>query len=287
MIEVKKSLVRQLLPKRDVLSHKGQNGRVLIVGGSIDYFGAPVLAGLGALYSGADLAYLYVPESNFNDTRNYCADFIVKKYPGEYLTPRATESIIEFGKKCHCLLIGPGLGEREQTVEAVVTILNELHIPTVIDADGLLALKKIEKFPLQQPIVVTPHKVELQELIDREVNIDENDQKSLVLLRSLAMDLHINVLLKGHSDYIASDEGFVEVNRSGNAGMTVGGTGDVLAGMVASFMAQGLEGFDAARCGAYLNGKAGDLLRKKMGYCYTASDLAKALPEVILLKNFL
>lgn len=276
--QVKKSVVRDLLPKRSEQSHKGQNGKVLIVGGSIDYYGAPILAGLGALYSGADLVYLYVPECNFECTRSMYPDFIVKKYPGEYLTQRHAENIIDFGKKCDSILIGPGLGEREQTVDAVLEIVNGLHIPTVLDAQAMMVLKKIEKFPLSQPFIITPHAQEFKNLVDKDVVIKESDPKSVVLLRSLSMDLHINVLLKGPVDYISSDDGLVELNITGNAGMTVGGSGDVLAGVAATFFAHGLEGFDAARSAAYYVGRAGDLLKKQKGYHFSASDIAMTLP---------
>lgn len=279
--EIKKSDVRNLLPKRLANSHKGQNGKVLIVGGSVDYYGAPVLAGLGALYSGADLVYLYVPECNFECSRSLYPDFIVKKYPGEFLTERYAEAIIEFGKGCSAALIGPGLGEREQTQAAVLEIVKELHIPLVLDAEAMMVLKKAEKFPLAQPIVITPHQNEFQNLVDREIKIDESDSKSVVLLRSISMDLHINVLLKGKTDYVSSEEGLVEVNHTGNAGMTVGGSGDVLAGVVASFLAQGLEPFDAAKCAAYYVGRAGDMLKDKKGYLFSASDIAMMLPYAI------
>ncbi len=279
--QIKKSTVKGLIPRRDPKSHKGENGRVLIVGGSSDYSGAAILAGLGALNSGADLVYIYVPECNFDVTRMQYPDFVVKKYPGEFLTERATDKIIEFGKKCDSVLIGPGLGDRESTISAVLEIVKELHIPTVLDAEAMSVLKKIDKFPLQQPLVITPHKNEFQNLVNRDVLVKEEDPKSVILLRSLSMDLHINVLLKGSMDYVSSHEGFVETNITGNAGMTVGGSGDVLAGVVATFLAQGLEAYDAARCAAYVTGTAGDLLMKQKGYCYSASDIAMVLPYAI------
>lgn len=279
--EIKKSVAQNLLPRRQPDSHKGQNGRVLIVGGSIDYYGAPLLSALGALNSGADLVRIFVPECNFECSRSLYPDFIIKKYPGEFLTSRHAESIVEFGKNCDSVLIGPGLGDREQTVEAVLEILSTLHIPTVLDAEAMMALKKVGNFPLQQQIVITPHQNEFQNLVDREMIVDGNDAKSVVLLRSISMDLHINVLLKGPVDYVSSEEGVVETNRTGNAGMTVGGSGDVLAGVVATFLAQGLEGFDAARCAAYYVGHAGDLLKKQKGYNFSASDIAMMLPYAI------
>ena len=279
---IKKSTVRALLPKRGADSHKGQNGRVMIVGGSIDYYGAPILAGLGALYSGADLVHLYVPECNFECTRSMYPDFIVHKYPGEYLTQPYAKDIIEFAKnKCDSILIGPGLGDRESTMEAVLEIVKELHLPTVLDAEAMMVLKKIEKFPLAQPFIVTPHKNEFRHLVDRDVLVTENDPKSVVLLRSLSMDLHLNVILKGRVDYVSSDDGFVELNVTGNAGMTVGGSGDVLAGVAATFFAQEMEGFDAARCAAFYVGYAGDLARKQKGFNYSASDIAMTLPYAI------
>lgn len=279
--EIKKSLAKELLPRRQPDSHKGQNGRVLIVGGSIDYYGAPVLAALGAINSGADLVRIYVPECNFECSRSLYPDFIVKKYPGEFLTPRYASEIAEFGKNCDSVLVGPGLGDREQTLEAVMEIINNLHIPTVLDAEAVMALKKVASFPLQQQLVITPHQNEFQNLVDREMVVNENDSKSIVLLRSVSMDLHINVLLKGMVDYVSSEEGVVELNRTGNAGMTVGGSGDVLAGVVATFLAQGLEGFDAARCAAYYVGCAGDLLKKQKGWNFSASDIAMMLPYAI------
>lgn len=273
--------IKGLIPKRDPASHKGQNGRVLIVGGSIDYYGAPVLAGLGALYSGADLVHLYVPECNFDVTRSMYPDFIVKKYAGERLSERAAAEIVKYGKNMDSVLIGPGLGDGETVVEGVLEIIKNLHIPTVLDANAISALKSVEKFPLQQRMVITPHHNEFRNLIDREIDVEDKDSKSIILLRSISMDLHINVLLKGPRDYISSEEGYVEVNNTGNAGMTVGGSGDVLAGVVATLLAQRLEGYDAARAAAFLLGKAGDKLKKKKGFNYSSSDLAFMLPEVM------
>ncbi len=278
---IKEAFVRKLMPVRRSDSHKGENGRVLIVGGSLDYFGAPILAGLGAFYSGADLVYLYVPECNFECTRSFYPDFIVKKYKGEHLTKEAASKIIEFGKNCDSILIGPGLSDNEEVIEGVLKIVTELHIPTVLDAQAISVLKKIDKFPLEQTIVVTPHHNEFQNLVDREIVVNEADTKSVILLRSVSMDLHLNVILKGQIDYISSEEGVVEKNITGNAGMTVGGSGDVLAGVTATFLAQGMEGFDAARCSAYYVGKAGDLLKKSMGFNFIASDIAKAMPYVL------
>ncbi len=284
--QIKHSVVKNLLPVRSDKSHKGENGRVLIVGGSIDYHGAPILSASAAIYSGADLVYLYVPECNFDCTRSISPDFIVKKYAGDFLTEEYVDEIVEFGKKCDSILIGPGLGERKETMNAILKIVKKLHIPTVLDTSAMMILKEIEKFPLPQPFIVTPHQNEFKYLINRDSFIDEADTKSVVLLRSLSMDLHINVLLKGHKDYVSSEEGAVEVNTTGSSGMTVGGTGDVLAGVAVSFLAQKLDGFDAARCAAYYTGRAGEKLKRKKGVCFSASDLAMMLPDVLKKRLF-
>jgi ADP-dependent NAD(P)H-hydrate dehydratase / NAD(P)H-hydrate epimerase len=275
--EIKSSVLKKLMPMREAGSHKGENGRVLIVGGSMEYFGAPVLAGMGAISSGADLVFLYVPECIFDVARHYYPDFIVRKFKGDYLNNEAASEIVEFGKEVDSILIGPGLGKKEESLEAVLSIIEKLPIPTVLDTSAMLALKKASKFPFDQPITITPHANEFKNLVDKDVHITEDDPKSVVLLRSLSMDLHINVLLKAPIDLVASEEGIVEKNVTGNAGMTVGGSGDVLAGAVASLMAQGWDGFDAARAAAYYVGQAGDILKKQKGYNFTASEIAGAL----------
>ncbi len=280
--KIKGIQISKLMKARKPDSHKGENGRVMIIGGSLEYYGAPVLAGLGALYSGADLVYLLVPECNFDCSRSLYPDFFVQKYEGENFNMAAAKELVEFAKKkCDSVVIGPGLGKNEGVIEAVKYVVENLNIPTVLDADAIAVLKDIERFPLNQIIVATPHQNEFRELVDRDVTVGAKDTQSVVLLRSVAMDLHISILLKGHIDFVTSDDGYMELNENGNAGMTVGGSGDVLAGMVGTFLAQGMPGYDAARLAAYFNGEAGDKLKKLKGFNFSASDLALKLAEVV------
>jgi len=275
--EVKVSVLKKVLKKRDPFSHKGENGRVLIIGGSEEFYGAPVLAAKAALRAGADLVYLYVPECNFEVTRGFLPDFIVKKYKGEYFSPRAADEIIDFGKTCDAVLMGPGMGDKESVVEGVLEVLKNLRIPTILDADAIQALKKIKKFPLEQDVLITPHRNEFSNLVDREISLNEMDTQSMILMRSIAMDLHLNIVLKGPVDLIASDEGELVKSRTGNAGMTVGGTGDVLAGIAASLVAQGNNCFIAGQAAAWVNGAAGDLAYKKLGVGLIASDVVEEI----------
>lgn len=277
--ELKANDIRKLYPRRAADSHKGMNGCLMIVGGSIDYYGAPVLSGLGALYGGADLVHLFVPECNFDVSRSLYPDFIVHKLPGDYLDVKGITPITEFSKRCDAILLGPGLGEREETMEALSKLVKALEIPTVLDANAIQVFQKIKEVPLQ-PIVLTPHHNEFETLTGKDIKISGSMSNKVVLLRTLATDLKINILLKGPEDLIASEDGEVVKNGTGNAGMTVGGSGDVLSGFVTSLIAQGATPFAACQVAAHINGRAGDELFKLKGYNFSASDLALELPFV-------
>lgn len=285
---LKRSEIKALFPLRKAESHKGMNGRVLIIGGSTDYYGAPILSAMGALNAGCDLVYLYVPECNFDVTRNTAPDFIVKKYSGDCFNKKAAIEIANFAKTCHAALIGPGIGETESVIEGAIEFLRRVHIPTVLDSYAIYTLKKVKEFPFEQPIIITPHLNEFGKLVDKELDISnfaELERKKLLYLQMLSKELYINIVLKGKVDYISSDRGDVVKNVTGNAGMTVGGTGDVLGGFIASLISQGASPINACKAAVFANGLAGENLFKKKHYCYTASDLANELPYTI--KNIL
>lgn len=278
---LKRSHIRKAFPVRDRDSHKGLNGKVLIVGGSIEYYGAPLLSALGSLYSGADLVYLFVPESNFDVTRSLYPDFIVKKFPGQYLTHTGVREILEFSTKCDSILIGPGMYDREVTVRAILELIEELQIPTVLDSTAIEVLKHVKEVPLSQPIVVCPHKNEFENLTLKEIK-DLNDTDELVkFIRTIATEMKISILLKSPTDIIASAKGDITFNKNGNAGLTVGGSGDVLAGVIASMIAQGVTPYEACQISAFIIGYTGDYLYKQKDYCFSATDLALELPFTI------
>jgi len=278
---LKKGYVKKIFPKRLDDSYKGQNGKVLIVGGSIDYYGAPLLSALGALYSGADLVYLFVPESNFDITRSLYPDFIVKKFPGQYLTHSGVAEILEFAGKCDSILIGPGMHDREVTVRAILELIESLRIPTVLDSTAIEVLKLVKEVPLPQPIVVCPHKNEFENLTNREIKENKNIDELVQFIRTIATEMKINILLKSPMDVVASEDGEIAFNKTGNAGLTVGGSGDVLAGVIASLIAQKAAPYDAAQIAAFITGITGDFLEKQKGNCFSATDLALELPFTI------
>jgi ADP-dependent NAD(P)H-hydrate dehydratase / NAD(P)H-hydrate epimerase len=270
-----KSGVKKMLKDRETDSHKGDNGRLLIVGGSEFIHGAPLLAVKGAYRAGVDLVYLFVPEALVDVARTAMPDVIVQGFSGEHFSREAAKEVIEFGPRADALLIGPGFMDEEEAVNGVLDVLNGLHLPTVLDTSAIFALKKISKFPLEQEIIITPHRNEFRNLVDRDMDIQETDTQSMILLRSIAMDLHINIILKGASDLVASEEGEIVRNVTGNSGMTVGGTGDVLAGVAGAFLAQGNSAFVSSQAAVYVTGLAGDVAKKRYGDGFMASDVAE------------
>lgn len=284
---IKKSEVVKNFPRRDPASHKGDNGRVLIIGGSINYFGAPVLAGLGALNSGADLVYLLVPECNFEVSRSFYPDFIVRKYPGNFLNSRALDNISELLDKVDAVLIGPGLAEEAEILRTVTLIIKKAKCPVILDAQAIPAIAQLgliggraENNNALPPIIITPHRNEMNELLEGET-LPENMEEQVKAVEDFAKKWNVTVLLKGHTDIIASPNRETRANLTGNAGMTVGGSGDVLAGFVTSLIAQHARPYEACISAAFLMGSAGDNLYKSKGYNFIATDLAQELPYTI------
>lgn len=280
---IKKSEIAKIFPRRDSNSHKGDNGRVLIIGGSINYFGAPILAGLGALNSGADLVYLLVPECNFEVTRSFYPDFIVRKYPGNFLNSRIFDHIDELLNKTDSVLIGPGVSEEPDIINVVARIVKRAKCPIVLDAEAIPAIAQLGlagSKPELSEIIITPHRGEMNELLEGET-LTENPEEQMELLEDFSKKWGVTILLKGHKDIIASPDKETRVNETGNAGMTVGGSGDVLAGFTASLITQHTQPYDACICSAFLMGLTGDNLYKSKGYNFIATDLALELPYTI------
>ncbi len=278
---IKLSEIKKRAPRRKKESHKHDNGRILIVGGSIDFHGAPLFAAQAALRSGVDLVYMAVPECNFEVTRAFSPSLIVQKFPGEFLSSRGRELILSMLINVDTVVFGPGLGDRPETKKTLKELVEKAGIPTILDASAIQVLEDIEKMPLPQKLVITPHHGEFEKLTGKPFKIrDPHDHKER-LIRALATDLRMNILLKGPVDIIASDDGKLEENRTGNPGMTVGGSGDALAGLVSGLMAQKVKPYDACCAAAYILGKAGDKLFKLKGFGYDTSDLLEEIPYIL------
>lgn len=276
------AFVRKHLPlSRPKEAHKGDFGRLLVVGGSSRYTGAPALVALAALRAGVDLSIVCAPAETAKLISSYSPDLITVKLPCEDLEEKVLPLIEEELKKSTAVVIGPGLGVKTETQEAVRELLKrmgESEVPVLVDADGLKAVAA-EKSLARRNLVLTPHAGEFEILSGKP--LPRGLEERVEAVRSFSKELGCVVLLKSHVDIIAGD-GKVMLNRTGNPGMTVGGTGDVLAGIVGGFLAQGVGAFEAAAAGAYVNGMAGDLCLREKGYWFVASDLLEKIPEVLV-----
>ncbi len=255
------------LPKRNTKSHKGQNGKVLVIGGSIEYVGAVALAGLAALRSGVDLAVVAAPEKVGWAVNALSPDLIVKKYKGDDFCASRAKDILKFEKRFDVVLIGNGIGMHAKAF--VKKYIKETKKPSVIDAD---AIKHIRLQDVNNAII-TPHNREFRILLKNSRLNEKNFRKHLK---------NNIILLKGAVDKIIS-KNKIMLNKTGNAGMTKGGTGDVLAGLCAGYLAQTKNLFQSACNAAYINGLVGDiLLKKKKGYTYLASDMVEEIKRINL-----
>ncbi len=261
-------------------SHKGDFGRLLIIGGSETFSGAPTLVAQAAFRTGADLAYVAAPEKTAYAIASVSPDLITIKLAGEHLNPKNMDMLKPYVEASDAVVMGPGLGlhaETRETVKEVVDTVEDAGKPLLLDADGLKAFAKFKR-RLRVPMVLTPHAGEYAILTGKKPPA-HLPEKTLEVQKTAA-SLKATVLLKGPVD-IVSDGKRVKLNFTGNPGMTVGGTGDVLSGIVGAFMAQGADCFEAAVAGAFVNGAAGDFVFEEIGPHMVATDLLPRIPAVL------
>jgi len=251
-------------------SHKGDHGELLVVGGG-PYTGAPALSAQAALRAGADLVHVACPESVAAQIQGYSENLIVHPFEGDRLTPGAVDTLVDLAAEQDVVICGPGLGSHDETVAAVASFLESYAGRAVVDADALSVVPDVET---DATLICTPHQ---GELVGMGGETADNWERRAELVAEFAVDLGHTLLIKGADDIIADSEE-TRINRTGNPGMTVGGTGDVLAGVVGSLFT-GREPRNAAAVGAYINGRAGDLAFDEQGYGLVATDLIDRLPE--------
>jgi ADP-dependent NAD(P)H-hydrate dehydratase / NAD(P)H-hydrate epimerase len=262
--------------KRDSSSHKGDNGRILVIGGSEDYTGAVYLAAksaaeavqaLAALRAGADLVRVAAPEKVAWAINSMSPDLITVKMKGKYLGLKHYKALQKLVDGCDVLLTGNGLSLNNSTKQLAAKLIeNNPGKLKVIDADAIKAIRLQEV----ENAIFTPHKGEFSVLLKNSGLNEDN------LQRKLGSNV---VLVKGSVDRIISQKN-IALNKTGNPGMTVGGTGDVLAGLCAGYLAQSKDLFKSACTAAYVNGSVGDRLYKKYGNGLIASDFLGEIAEV-------
>jgi len=265
-IELKE--VFELLPERTEESSKYDYGRLLAVCGSKYYRGAAALSVMGALRSGCGLVTLASVESvaaSVASKISECTFFPLGESSGGTVSGSSARDILKLSKKCSAMLIGCGMGIDEDVKHAVQRILPLAECQLIIDADALNVLSECPELLLEtkKSAIITPHFGEMSRLCGKSREEIEKDPANTA--SSFSRAYNCIVVLKSHKTYIASPDGKVCVNdKTGNAGLAKGGSGDVLAGMISSFAAQGLEPFCAAKCGVFLHGYAADRCAKRL-----------------------
>ncbi|MGM0591572.1 MAG: NAD(P)H-hydrate dehydratase [Halobacteriota archaeon] len=265
-----------LVLDRDPLSHKGDHGEVLVVGGG-PYTGAPALAAQAALRAGADLVRVACPDHVAREIQGYSENLILRPFEGDHLAASHVDSVLELAADHDVVVFGPGIGAAEETLAAVADFLSAYDGRAVVDADALQVVPTVDT---DATLVCTPHQGELAAMGGPRSD-DWRERAGLV--ESFAADLGVTLLVKGAYDVVTDGE-TTRVNRTGNPGMTVGGTGDVLAGATGALVATRdpeLAPLQAASIAAYANGRAGDLAVSERGNGLVATDLLDTLPEAV------
>lgn len=280
--------VRALLGRRPRHGHKRTFGDLLIVGGAVSYAGAPMLAGAGALRFGAGLVRIAMPPAAAAVAPRRFASLIVHPVgppSGRTLTAACVEDVMELCKRAGAIVFGPGVGKPRESVPLLRALLHG-SAPMLIDADGIRALALLEREAIlrPQPTILTPHPGEMAALLEGLGMEDRRDADREEQAAQVAERLQLTVVLKGAGTVIAGPDGRCAVNTSGTPALATAGTGDVLSGMIGGLMAQGMDAWDACRCGVFIHGLASELSPVGMRGL-TADDLAELIPYAALRCN--
>ncbi len=267
------------LPDRELTANKNDFGRILLLCGSRGYTGAAALAAMGALRCGAGLVYLGVSRSIYEIEAGKLLEPVVFPLDDRdgMLSAGAIDEIARLLNKMDAVLIGPGIGRSEGTYAVTEYVLTHFNGPVVLDADGINVISAHKDIlrGRTNPTILTPHEGEFLRLYP---SVAEG---RTVAAAKLAQMCNSIVVLKGHQTVI-TDGSMCYLNDTGNPGMAVGGSGDVLAGIITALLGQGLSPMDAAACGAWLHGAAGDLCAKEIGqYGMLPSDMLTVLPRLL------
>ncbi len=277
--------ISSLFPPRRRDTHKGDYGHTLILAGSRGFTGAAALAGLGALRSGSGLVTLGVARSLNPIMEAKLTEVMTKPLPETEegsLSLKAEGEVLELAQNMDVLAVGPGLSTHPETSELVKKLIAGINKPMVIDADGLNGLAGDISLLTKSSssIIITPHPGEMGRLLGKTTAEVQSDR--IGVAQEAALRTGAVVVLKGAGTVISDPEGNVYVNPTGNPGMASGGVGDILTGIIASFIGQGLTSIEAAKSGVYIHGLAGDIAAENRGEMgLTATDLLNELPGAI------
>ncbi len=273
------------LRKRNPDSHKGSCGHLFALGASTGLSGALCLCVKAALRSGCGLVTAGVPESLnsiFEVKLTEVMSLPLKSTAEGSLSQGAFDKIKEFSKKADALTLGCGASCNLSTRKLILKIIDQINKPQIIDADGINALSanpEVLKKRTPEALILTPHLGEFSRLVKKDILYIKKTAKELA--KEFALRYNLVLVLKGRRTIVTDGKGLFE-NKTGNAGMATAGTGDVLTGIISSFVAQGIDLFEAAKIGVYLHGLAADIaVKDKTENCLIASDIIEYLPKAI------
>lgn len=281
---VTEEMVKYKLPKRCENFHKGNFGKLFVVCGSKKMPGAALFVINGAIKSGVGMVKACVVPSVYKRIENFEPTFFVAGEDEEgFMTKDYLNEMIAELNSCTAAVVGPGLGNNENTREIVFEIIRKSEIPLIIDADGINAVSQNIDILKESKckILLTPHFKEMSRLSG--LNIEEIKKDKIRCASEFARNHGVLVVLKGPKTVICDENENIFVNNTGNVGMAKGGSGDVLAGIIGSLAAQGITPLDAGICGVFIHGLAGDFCKKNYSsVSMTPTDIIRKLPEIFL-----
>lgn len=279
-------ILNKLVSKRKAGSHKGDFGHVFVIAGSKGLTGAAFLTSQAALRSGSGLVTLGIPESLNEIMERKLTEVMTLPLPEtdeQTLSEAAEEKILDFvNQKSDVVALGPGLSQNIQTKKLIQNLVRKIGKPIVLDADGLNVIAgKLEILTTRESeTVVTPHPGEMSRLIDKDSSYIQNHRTEVA--KTFSAKHRCTTVLKGNQTVVAGPDGKIYINDTGSSALSTAGTGDVLTGMVASFIGQGLNAYQAAVVSVYLHGQAGDRAEAYLGkLSVTATDVLEKIPVVL------
>jgi len=286
MIEVTKDILKKIYKPRPRDSKKYDFGLLIVIGGSDFYSGSPALSAMAAFKTGVDMVRIIAPKRAADIIASFSPNLAAYPLEGKWLERKhlatlisMTESAKAVARGNTAVVIGGGIGRSEETKRAILEYLVAVQVPVVIDADAIYALGEKPEIISGKPFLVTPHTYEFFVLTEKEVYKLPEEEKIKMVCQEAAR-LKTTILLKGPTDIISNGKE-VALNRTGSPLLTVGGTGDTLAGVAGALMARGLSPLQAGQAAIYINGLAGELAGKKLGESLTATDLIEEIPNVL------
>lgn len=279
-------MVKECFSPRRPDSHKGTYGQVLAVCGSYGMAGAAMLCARGALHSGAGLVRVALPRSVYPLIASAVPEAVFSPLAEDAhgrLSQSSADALHALVSQADALVVGCGLGVGEDMPDLILDLCRHRRCPMILDADGINAIKPhmlIEE-TVPAPLIMTPHPGEMARLLG--ISVGEVQQQRAAIAQRFATDHGVILVLKGHRTLIAAPDRPLLENPTGNAGMATGGSGDVLAGMIGALVAQGMDPYDAAMCGVYLHGAAGDAAAARCSqHSMLPSDLIRELGGLFL-----